>query len=117
MLRGSSSDSVELLNKLQTYLGLICPAMLFEGAAPLGALENAMITQESTEAMMRFVSTSECSVLLVERSDSNVGEGNFSSYFLFVFNFDPLLNKLFSENRYGCAYACRDQYHCLFSCR
>lgn len=74
LLRGATSDSMEVLNKLQTYLGVICPAMLFEGVAPSGAMENAMNTQESAEAMMRFVSTSECSVLLVERTDSNSGK-------------------------------------------
>lgn len=77
LLRGTTSDSMEILNKFQTYLGVICPAMLFEGVAPSGAMENAMNTQESAEAMLRFVSTSECSVLLIERTDANSGKVQF----------------------------------------
>jgi len=78
LLREVTSESMELFNKLQVYLSVICPAMLFDGVAPPGAFENALGTQESTEALMRFVSTSESSVLLIEKSDSN--SGTFTAY-------------------------------------
>eukprot|EP01032_Pedospumella_encystans_P010301 gene10301-12053_t len=71
LLREVTSEGMELFNKLQFYLSVICPAMLFDGVAPPGAFENALGTQECTETLMRFVSTSESSVLLIEKSDSS----------------------------------------------
>ena len=73
LLREVTSEGMELFNKLQVYLSVICPAMLFDGVAPPGAFENALGTQDCTEALMRFVSTSESSVLLIEKSDSSSG--------------------------------------------
>lgn len=73
LLRLDGAENMEILSKLQSYLAMICPAMLFDGQSTSTELQNAMSTLECNEAMARFVSTSDCSVLLVERD--NVGSG------------------------------------------
>jgi hypothetical protein len=66
---GLSSEGAEMLGKLRSYLVAICPAMLFEEPVGPTFLEDVLSTTEALDCLSKFVSSSEHSSLLLDRSD------------------------------------------------
>ena len=71
LLRSDGNENMEVLSKLQNYIGMVCGPILFEGQeSAVTSLHEALITPECSDVLAKYIATSECSVLLVERSDS-----------------------------------------------
>lgn len=72
LLRGANAEGMELVEKLRMYLSQICGPMLLDEASSTSALQDALSTSESIDAIVRFATSSECSVLHAERLESGV---------------------------------------------
>jgi hypothetical protein len=67
-----NAETAESFDNFKLYLNQVCTPLIFAGQKSDAAIQSALTAPESADAVVKFISTSESSVLLVER----VGDGS-----------------------------------------
>lgn len=65
-----NQEMVEILGNFNVYLGQVCSPLLFGDLGSASVIQAAVATPDNAEAVVRYATSSECSVLLVERLEA-----------------------------------------------
>lgn len=66
-----SAESLKIFQNFSGYLSQVCSPLLFGGQSADDSVQAAFALPENVDAVAKFVGTSECSVLLVEKNGIN----------------------------------------------